>query len=69
MNGGRASEQGNTGMNAWQKKGYGNNSQIIKSSKSQHTHMQYLRCLDWERKDRIEEQIKKGHFGCPETSQ
>lgn len=45
-------------MNEWQKKGYGNIGTHIKSTKSQHTHMQCLRCLDGERKDRIGEQEK-----------
>lgn len=33
-----------------------------KSSPSQHTHMRFLRCLDWKIKAKIKENIKKGKF-------
>lgn len=41
----------------------------LKSSPSQHTHLQFLRCLDWKIKARIKENIKWGRFGWLETSQ
>lgn len=42
---------------------------VPKSSPSQHTHLRFLRHLDWKIKARIKENIKNGRFGWLETSQ